>query len=90
MDDEHEERGRRRDQEKSSDSGEKGEDDGPPQPVGFFNKSLNKVRKEVFLLWGRTSQSPRHCSCGTQTLILGSPDSMLVYSHSAFSLLGSR
>ncbi|KAI4124296.1 MAG: hypothetical protein LQ338_004871 [Usnochroma carphineum] len=49
------ERGRQRDQEKSSDDEEKGEHDDSPQPVGFFSKSLNKVRLEVFGLWARTT-----------------------------------
>ena len=37
---------------------EKGNDDhpGPPQSVGFFHPALNKVRKQVFLLWVRTSE----------------------------------
>ena len=37
---------------------EKGNDDqpGPPQPVGFFHPALNKVRKQVLLLWARTSE----------------------------------
>ncbi|KAL8694842.1 MAG: hypothetical protein Q9218_000601 [Villophora microphyllina] len=43
------------DPEKSSDDEEKGQNDGPPQPVGFFNKGLNKVRLEVFKLWARTT-----------------------------------
>ena len=30
---------------------------GAPTPVGFFNPALNKVRKQVFLLWARTSKS---------------------------------
>ncbi|KAL8719119.1 MAG: hypothetical protein Q9225_003831 [Loekoesia sp. 1 TL-2023] len=55
MDGDQETRGRRRDQEKSSDDEEKGGQDGPPQPVGFFSKSLNKVRLEVFGLWARTT-----------------------------------
>jgi len=36
------------------DKAEKG-DDGPPAPVGFFDHSLNAVRKEVFLKWGLTT-----------------------------------
>lgn len=45
------------DQEKSSDDEEKGGHDGPPQPAGFFDKRLKKVRFQVFGLWARTSQS---------------------------------
>ncbi|KAL8702845.1 MAG: hypothetical protein Q9201_003985 [Fulgogasparrea decipioides] len=41
--------------EKSSDDEEKGQDEGPPQPVGFFSKSLNKVRLQIFGLWARTT-----------------------------------
>lgn len=36
---------------------EKGNDGRPPQPVGFFDKSLSTVRLQVFGLWARTSQS---------------------------------
>ncbi|KAI4172895.1 MAG: hypothetical protein LQ343_003303 [Gyalolechia ehrenbergii] len=50
-----ENRGRPRDLDKSSDDEEKGGYDGPPQPVGFFSASLNKVRLEVFALWARTT-----------------------------------
>lgn len=37
---------------------EKGNDDhqGPPKPVGFFHPALNNVRKQVFLLWAKTSK----------------------------------
>ena len=42
--------------ERSEDDEEKGQNDGPPSTVGFFDKSLNKVRLEVFKLWGRTSR----------------------------------
>ncbi|KAJ5701191.1 hypothetical protein N7488_008739 [Penicillium malachiteum] len=31
-----------------------GEPAGPPAPVGFFDSSLNDVRKQVFFLWSRT------------------------------------
>ncbi|KAL9597319.1 MAG: hypothetical protein Q9219_005243 [cf. Caloplaca sp. 3 TL-2023] len=55
MDGDQDRRGRPQGQDKSSDNEEKGEDDGPPQPVGFFSKDLNKVRLEVFRLWGRTT-----------------------------------
>ncbi|KAL8942474.1 MAG: hypothetical protein Q9211_001368 [Gyalolechia sp. 1 TL-2023] len=50
-----ENRGRPRDQDESSDNEEKGEHDGPPRPVGFFNPSLKKVRLKVFALWARTT-----------------------------------
>lgn len=43
-------------QEKPTEDEEKGQKDGPPQPVGFFHKALNKVRLDVFKLWARTSQ----------------------------------
>lgn len=33
-----------------------GEQQGPPKPVGFFHPALNKVRKQVFLMWARTSK----------------------------------
>ncbi len=36
---------------------EKGNDGSPTQPVGFFDKSLSKVRLQVFGLWARTSRS---------------------------------
>ncbi|KAL8651967.1 MAG: hypothetical protein Q9210_002964 [Variospora velana] len=45
------------DQEKLSDDEEKGGHDGPPQPAGFLDKRLKKVRLQVFGLWARTSQS---------------------------------
>ena len=37
---------------------EKADDDleAPPKPVGFFHPALNNVRKQVFLLWARTSK----------------------------------
>ncbi len=36
---------------------EKGEESGPPAPVGFFHSSLSKVRLEVFGLWARMGES---------------------------------
>ncbi|KAI9821846.1 MAG: hypothetical protein M1827_002428 [Pycnora praestabilis] len=39
---------------KQSDDGETGSG-GPPQPVGFWDSSLSKVRMEVFGLWLRTT-----------------------------------
>lgn len=44
-----------------TDGGEKGDDKGPPQPVGFADKRLNKLRLEVFGLWARTSAHPHKC-----------------------------
>ncbi|KAL8869266.1 MAG: hypothetical protein Q9174_004398 [Haloplaca sp. 1 TL-2023] len=41
--------------ERSEDDEEKAQNDGPPPAVGFFDKGLNKVRLEVFKLWGRTT-----------------------------------
>ncbi|MCJ1304249.1 hypothetical protein MMC08_007061 [Hypocenomyce scalaris] len=38
-----------------ADGGEKGGKEGPPQPVGFWDPSLNKVRWQVFRLWARTT-----------------------------------
>ncbi len=35
---------------------EKGSHSSPPQPVGFFDSALSKVRLQVFGLWARTSQ----------------------------------
>lgn len=58
MDGDADTRERLEDRDKSSDDEEKGKDDGPPIPVGFFNKSLNQVRMEVFRLWARTSWWP--------------------------------
>ena len=45
---------------KDSSKMEKGQADGadgqsPPEPVHFFHPSLNKVRREVYMLWVRTS-----------------------------------
>ena len=34
-----------------------GAQQGAPAPVGFFNPALDRVRKEVFVLWVRTSKS---------------------------------
>lgn len=33
---------------------EKGDGEGPPQPVGIWHPSLKKLRLEVFGLWART------------------------------------
>ncbi|KAL8834313.1 MAG: hypothetical protein Q9170_003808 [Blastenia crenularia] len=67
LEDEQDTRGRTREQrksfekspekspEKSSGDEEKGEQSGPPQPVGFFSNKLSKVRIEVFTLWARTT-----------------------------------
>ncbi|KAL8746206.1 MAG: hypothetical protein Q9184_007777, partial [Pyrenodesmia sp. 2 TL-2023] len=52
---EQEDRGRQQKQEKESNDEEKGEDEGPSQPVGFFSKELNKVRLQVLGLWARTT-----------------------------------
>lgn len=42
--------------ENNADGGETGNMKGPPQPVGFWDKSLSKTRLQVFGLWARTSQ----------------------------------
>jgi hypothetical protein len=42
--------------ERPVDGGEKGKDTGPPKPAGFWDKSMNKVRLQVFGLWARTGQ----------------------------------
>ncbi len=42
--------------ERPTDGGEKGQDSGPPKPVGFWDKSLKKVRLQVIGLWARTGQ----------------------------------
>ncbi|KAI4204239.1 MAG: hypothetical protein LQ346_001655 [Caloplaca aetnensis] len=55
MDGEQKERGRRQEQEKTSNDEEKGGHEDSPQPVGFFSKELNKVRLQVFGLWARTT-----------------------------------
>ena len=39
-----------------ADGGEKGKDNGPPKPVGFWDKKMNKVRLQVFGLWARTGK----------------------------------
>ena len=59
-------RGETNGDEKRGDGGESGdqaevegegeEEEGPPRPVGFFDKRLNKVRLQVFGLWARTSE----------------------------------
>ena len=43
-------------EERSADGGEKGKDSAPPKPVGFWDKSMNKVRLQVFGLWTRTGE----------------------------------
>ncbi|KAI4113070.1 MAG: hypothetical protein LQ345_005879, partial [Seirophora villosa] len=50
-----EDRGRQLEPENSSDTEEKGGHDGPPQPVGFLDKRLKTVRRQVFALWARTT-----------------------------------
>jgi hypothetical protein len=45
--------------EKPNDGGEKGGNDGPPAPVGIWDKRMGKLRLEVLGLWARTSESPR-------------------------------
>ena len=47
----------------NNDGGEKGGSTGPPQPVGFWDKTLNKTRLQVFGLWARTSQYFRMPCC---------------------------
>lgn len=42
--------------ERPVDGGEKGKDNDPPKPAGFWDKSMNKVRIQVFGLWARTGQ----------------------------------
>lgn len=44
--------------EKPKDGGEKGGDEGPPAPVGIWDKKISKLRLEVFGLWARTSVPP--------------------------------
>lgn len=44
------------DREPSDTDEEKGNHSSPPQPVGFFDNALSKVRLQVFGLWARTSQ----------------------------------
>ncbi|KAL8765618.1 MAG: hypothetical protein Q9209_007350 [Squamulea sp. 1 TL-2023] len=53
MDDYSDERDRHPDGDRSDNDEEKGSRRSPPQPVGFFSKSLNKVRLQVFGLWAR-------------------------------------
>ncbi|KAL8731639.1 MAG: hypothetical protein Q9166_003327 [cf. Caloplaca sp. 2 TL-2023] len=48
-------RGRQMDGEKSNNDEEKAYHSSPPQPVGFFSKSLSKVRLHVCGLWARTT-----------------------------------
>ncbi|KAL8950626.1 MAG: hypothetical protein Q9222_003357 [Ikaeria aurantiellina] len=55
MDSIDEPRDREKKGERSDSDEEKGHQDGPPQPVGFFSKELRKVRLEVFGLWARTT-----------------------------------
>lgn len=46
--------------EKPKDGGEKGGEEGPPAPVGVWDKRMSKLRLEVFGLWARTSElAPR-------------------------------
>jgi len=42
--------------EKPKDGGEKGGEEGPPAPVGLWDKRLGKLRLEVLRLWARTSK----------------------------------
>ncbi|KAL8910514.1 MAG: hypothetical protein Q9171_004210 [Xanthocarpia ochracea] len=51
----HEETDKGPDGERSDNDEEKGDHSSPPQPVGFFSKSLSKVRLQVFALWARTT-----------------------------------
>ena len=41
------------------DGGEKGGEDGPPKPVGFWHKDLSKTRLKVFGLWVGISERYR-------------------------------
>ncbi|KAL8850010.1 MAG: hypothetical protein Q9221_005027 [Calogaya cf. arnoldii] len=43
------------DQERFDNDEEKGNHSSPPQPVGFFDSALSKVRLQVFGLWARTT-----------------------------------
>lgn len=44
------------DNEREKDGGEKGEKQGPPAPVGLFDKRLGKLRLQCLGLWGRTGR----------------------------------
>ena len=48
------------DREIPSDDGEKGDESGPPHPVGFWSPKLRKTRLHVFGLWARTSEQHFH------------------------------
>ena len=42
--------------EQAHDGGDEENSEGPPPPVGFWDKSLNKVRLEVFKSWAIISE----------------------------------
>lgn len=87
MDGEQKERGRRQEQEKTSNDEEKGGHEDSPQPVGFFSKELNKVRLQVFGLWARTSWFTRTLRI-VQTLTVISTHSGRLYLDCSFLILG--
>ena len=89
MDSDQHTRGRQRHRDRMSDSDEeKGEQNTPPTPVGFFSNSLSHVRAEVFVLWARTSQYSMGLPAMKKTLKSGSNHSLRFHPYCFIHVLG--
>ena len=77
------------DERKPTDDGEKGGENGPSPPVGFWSPALSKTRRQVYGLWLRTSKKRfGHCS-QELALTLSSSYSFHLHLGRSLTLLGS-
>lgn len=72
----------------SNKDGEDGGEKTPPQPVGFFDPRLSKVRSKAFLMWAATSKQSIYVSEPRLTLTRYSRNACNVHSLSHVYLLG--
>jgi len=56
--------------ERENDGGEKGGQQGPPAPVGLFDKRLGSLRLQCLKLWARTGRLSFDSAFGTSELIV--------------------
>lgn len=74
--------------EKAKDGGEQGGQQGPPSPVGVWDKRLSKLRVQVFGLWARTSQLASARTAKMHSLIVRSFDPVHLHSRGVEHVLG--